>query len=121
MKENSLLTGIVMVVIFAAGIFLGYYFGINTAPVADEEEAEVVNDGSVTAAVPAEGVAVDAAQLSAGQLQFLETLGVDTNNLTITPEMVACAEEKVGSARLIEIQNGDNPSISEGTSLMSCL
>lgn len=125
MKNNGLMAGVVMVVIFAAGIFLGYYFGAANGGMPDGLEGmmggeEKVNDGSVSANVPEEGITVDTSGLSDTQRKMLETMGVDTENIILTPEMVVCAEAKVGSARLLEIQNGASPSVSEGASLAAC-
>lgn len=120
MKDNGLMTGVVMVLIFAAGIFLGYYFGSGSAPFGDGEEVNRENNGSVTASVPAEGMTINTSALSDTQRKMLETMGVDTENLTLTPEMVACAEAEVGSARLMEIKDGASPSMSESASLMGC-
>lgn len=108
-----------MVVIFSAGIFLGYYFGSGAVPF-EGEQASQENDGSVTASVPAEGFKIDASVLSETQRKMLEGMGVDTSNLTFTPDMVACAEAEVGSARLMEIKDGASPNINEGASLMGC-
>lgn len=126
MEKNGLKMGIIMVIIFALGIFLGYYFGgANTGVEISDvmnggEMTDNTNDGSVTESVPEEGITVDSAALSDGQKKMLGALGVDVENIVITPEMVACAEAKVGSARLIEIQNGDSPSVIEGASLAAC-
>lgn len=130
MKDNPILAGVIMVLIFAAGISLGYYFGgddtrfTNDNLMSDETtEAEAVseeNTGEVTASVPEEGIQVDANTLTDGQKAVLRTLGVDTKNMVITAEMVACAEAKVGSERLMEIQNGDSPTMLEGASLAAC-
>lgn len=149
MKENGLKTAIVMIVVLVLGFMLGYYFGktsvnsINTnhQPVSvyektvdvinveateqatDEvttETASDLNDGSVAESVPEEGIKVDTATLSDGQKKILNTLGVDTENLVLTPEMVACAEAKIGSARLAEIQAGGSPSFLEGAALVAC-
>ncbi len=145
MKENGLKTAIVMVLVLVLGIMLGYYFGkasVNTTntnpqPVSVGEKTGVVttgeateeattetssdlNDGSVAESVPEEGIKVDTATLSDGQKKILNTLGVDTENLVLTPEMVACAEAKIGSARLAEIQAGVSPSFLEGAALVAC-
>lgn len=65
-------------------------------------------------------VTVSATQLSAGQRELLEKLGIDTDALIITPAMIACAEAKVGAARLAEIQAGATPTFTEGASLLGC-
>lgn len=121
MKDNGLMTGVVMVVIFVLGISLGYYFGSGSVPFTDDtEEVSQENNGSVTASVPAEGMTIDTSALSDTQRKMLETMGVDTENLVLTPDMVACAEAEIGSVRLMEIKDGASPSMSESASLMGC-
>jgi hypothetical protein len=51
---------------------------------------------------------------------MLEAMGIDADSVNITPEMVACAEAKLGAARIEEIKNGATPSFSEGASLVAC-
>lgn len=63
---------------------------------------------------------VESSTLTEGQRGLAESLGFDTDNITITPEMIACAEEKIGAERLEEIKNGSTPSFTEGVSLLGC-
>lgn len=84
---------------------------IETVPPVDESLEKEETEGEIT---------VSAESLSDGQKQLLETFGVDTDNIVITPEMIACAEEKVGKTRLQEIQAGDTPSFFEGMALIGC-
>jgi len=65
-------------------------------------------------------VNVNTSNLTPGQRQLIEALGIDANSITITAEMVACAEAKLGTARVEEIKNGATPSFSEGVSLAAC-
>lgn len=78
------------------------------------------NNAETTGASTSGGTTVNAANLTDGQRKMLQALGVDTNNITITAEMVACAEAKLGAARIEEIKNGATPSFSEGASLVAC-
>lgn len=121
--------GIVMVIIFAAGAALGYYFGVDsnrpTTTVADEATTEVPAAEPAAAtdtpeAATGENVQVDSSMLTDGQQQLLETLGVEPDSITITPAMKTCAEAELGAARLREIQNGATPSFSEGVTLLRC-
>ncbi len=66
------------------------------------------------------GTTVDANALTPGQRQMLESMGIDADSITITAEMVACAEAKLGAARVEEIKNGATPSFAEGASLITC-
>lgn len=138
--DKGTTTGIVMVLVFGLGLMIGYYAGSNNITPSNvvTQAEEAATDGSAntqttnntgsdtagsdagTQAQATGATTVDTSQLTAGQRQLLETLGVDTENLTITPEMVACAEAKVGAARVAEIQNGATPTFMEGASLMAC-
>lgn len=66
------------------------------------------------------GTVVSTTNLSAGQKQLLSALGIDATGITITPAMIACAEAKVGGARVQEISNGATPTLSEGMTLLAC-
>lgn len=66
------------------------------------------------------GTTINTSGLSDSQRQMLNAMGIDADNITITPEMVACAEAKLGAARIEEIKNGATPSFSEGATLMAC-
>jgi hypothetical protein len=129
-NNNGLVTGVVMVLIFFLGFLLGNYFGSNdytptsitgggTGQSTQTDETSGAPEGTSSAGVT-EDTQIDASMLSEGQIKLLQTLGVDTDNITITPEMVACAEAKVGAARMEEIKNGATPSFGEGASLVAC-
>ncbi len=143
--DTGIKTGVVMVIVFAIGLLLGYYAGSNNLTASDAmtqiEEAttgDTMNAGNnadggntgdsqvsgnganESTQQPSGATTVNASQLTPGQRKLLETLGVDTDSITITPEMIACAEAKVGASRVAEIQNGATPTFMEGASLMAC-
>lgn len=66
------------------------------------------------------GTVISTTKLSTGQKQLLSALGIDATSITITPAMIACAEAKVGAARIVEISNGATPTFSEGMALLAC-
>ena len=114
-NNNGIVIGILCVVILIFGFFLGRFTAGTDmvsviAPGASQTET---NDA-------AEAVSVESAQMSAGQRQMLEAMGMDPDSVTITPEMVACAEAKIGAARVEEIKNGATPSFGEGATLLAC-
>jgi hypothetical protein len=75
-------------------------------------DTKVTTEGSTgTTVVPA---------LTDSQKKMLESFGVDAEAVTVTASMIACAEAKLGSARIEEIKNGATPSFLEGASLMAC-
>lgn len=55
-----------------------------------------------------------------GQRKLISALGLDPNNVTVTAEMITCAEAELGAARVEEIKNGATPSFTEGASLVAC-
>jgi micrococcal nuclease len=75
------------------------------------------------AAVPATSpqvIEIDTTTLPSGQQQILNTFGLDESNVTITPEVVACAQTAIGTDRVAAITDGDTPSIIEGIKLANC-
>lgn len=59
--------------------------------------------------------------LSDGQRSMLKTAGIDVETFVITPEMVTCAQQKLGSARFEEIIEGSAPTFMESTRLLGCI
>ena len=76
--------------------------------------------GSTSESSNSSGTAVSGDALTPGQRQMLTAMGINPNEFTVTPEMVACAEAKLGAARVEEIKNGATPSFGEGVSLVAC-
>ncbi len=81
------------------------------------KSADTVNSDTVT--VKNENTATSPA-LTDQQKAIAESFGIDPDTVTITPAMIACAEQKVGSARLAEIKDGATPSFLEGAALLTC-
>lgn len=108
---------------FALGVYVGrlpiasLILG-DAAPTPETSSAEEAPAASTNKA--AGGTVIRTTSLSAGQQKLLSALGVDTSQIVITPAMIACAEAKVGSARLKEIEGGATPSFTEGLSLLAC-
>lgn len=67
-----------------------------------------------------EGTVIDESLINEDQKELLERFGIDTSAITVTEEMITCAEEKVGIERLEEIKNGATPDFLEGLSLVTC-
>jgi len=131
-NKNGLITGVVMVIIFIGGFTLGYT--VAPSSTADEEkgmldtlldrdaatsESQAVAESAVNPGSEA-GTTLDASAMTAGQRKLLESLGVEADSITLTPETIACAKAKLGTDRVTAIQNGDTPSFIEGTKLMAC-
>lgn len=65
-------------------------------------------------------VVIQTESLTDTQQKMLKTLGYTEDSVTITPEMIACAENVVGSERLQAITNGSAPSPMEAIKLIPC-
>lgn len=130
MKKFLIVMNILLLIalLSAVGVFWYLHSVLNTTPVqsipADTKES-VTTTPAVTAqeavSAPPEGVKVDASQLSNSQAEMLETVGVDTDNLTITPAMIQCAEDVLGPDRVAEIAAGDSPTFFETGRLLPCV
>ncbi len=125
--------------ILAIGIALGFVLGHlypqqwvtdsvarkgETTKVIKKEEPGAQVVGSSTETVPdiAEEITVSASALSDSQRAILTKLGIDAERITITPEMIACAYEKLGEARVTEIVDGGaEPSALELLRVAPCL
>ncbi len=128
MNRNAVITVILMVVVFAVGFIAGRT--TDATPQAFVEATTDIGESLVpgngapdqnsSSQAAGAGTTIDASSLTPSQRQLLESLGIDADNVTITPEMVACAEAKLGAARIEEIKNGATPSFTEGASLVAC-
>lgn len=58
--------------------------------------------------------------LSEDKRKLVAALGIADEEISITPEMLSCAEAKVSVPRLADIARGAAPSASEATSLAAC-
>ncbi len=65
-------------------------------------------------------IVIETDTLSETQQGMLESMGYTKDTVTITPTMVACAEDAVGAARLKEITGGAAPSPLESMKLLPC-
>ena len=71
--------------------------------------------------LPKEGLKIDSSAITDEQKVMAEKVGIDLDGVAITPEMVGCAEKKLGEGRLQEIMDGASPSVLESMSLLGCL
>lgn len=68
----------------------------------------------------AKSVPVAVSDLNTAQQQILNDLGYTQGTLTITPAMIACAEDAVGNERLGAILKGGAPTPLESLKLLPC-
>jgi hypothetical protein len=133
--QNKYIQVLILVVVFVVGFVLGKmnvatpadaviesaketFIQTQTSDVPKQEVSETTTPGTDTKPSPATSISVDA--LTDSQKKMLESLGVNTEAITVTAAMIACAEAKLGKARIEEIKNGATPSMLEGVSLMAC-
>ena len=102
---------------------------IPTTLTPSSEETSLTEDTVPAQGTPAEnmpvveeerGFSIAISTLPESQQMALRTMGIDGEELYITPKMIGCAEAKVGSARVAEIKGGAGVSISEGLTLIGC-
>ena len=121
--------GILIVLVFAAGFMIGRFssVGNNVASqipqafetkTTDETKAQGMDKEAQVA--DSEEVSIQASNLTDGQKKLLSALGIDADSITVTPEMIACAETSLGVTRVEEITAGGTPSFSEGLKLAAC-
>jgi len=123
MNNNAVITVLLCIVVFIVGFGVGRMTvssPVTSTPVTNTapntpNTADVADEAAVESATT-----INTSSLTDGQRQMLEALGIDADSITITPEMVACAEAKLGAARVEEIKNGASPSFTEGASLVAC-
>lgn len=126
MKKFLLITAILLIIALLAAIAIFCYLSFSlkssqVRPVTPADEQASATADVIDETAPTEGIPLRDMPLSDGQRSVVETLGVDVETFTITPEMQACAEEALGPARMQEIIAGDAPSFIETTKLVGCL
>lgn len=89
---------------------------VRTVPDTVEQEVRAVGE-----TLPPESVQIDTSQITSDQKAVAKKFGIDVDDIVVTPEMISCAEEKIGVARLQEIIDGSSPTTLEGISMLGCL
>lgn len=128
MRMKTPIVLILLVGSFVAGVYVGrlpladLVLGSRLVPSVQQELTQESSQEKKVVSVEAQETSyqIPANQLSAAQRELLAKLGINIDALIITPTMIACAEAKVGAARLAEIQAGATPTFSEGASLVAC-
>ena len=130
MNTNNLLLGILIVAVFATGFMIGRfstigstYTGVSQTTNTDAKTDVKKNADGTTATTTAHtttGTQINAANLTDGQKKMLSAMGIDPNSITVTAQMIACAEASLGPVRVEEIKRGSTPSFTEGVKLAAC-
>lgn len=124
MNKQTLLVSILVVVVFGLGFLMGrmtvpQLYTVNS----DGSTGTIEQSGdeqSVSGDADSGATTIDSSNMTEGQRKLISALGLDPNNVTVTAEMMSCAEAKLGAPRVEEIKNGATPSFSEGVSLVAC-
>lgn len=80
---------------------------INTANLSSSSDQKIESDKNIS--------------LTPEQQQAAKSVGIDPESFTITDEMVDCAKAKLSESRMVEILNGDAPTVLETLTLLPCL
>jgi hypothetical protein len=141
MKKFILLGILVMVLALGIVVFvwaqLQGYFIAQTAkqPIATTTQETSDEEPSVTAETQAitpapdtrealasqEGLPVRDLPLTEGQEALATSLGLNTEQMVLSPEVVACAEDSLGSERYQALLAGETPGPLEAAKLLVCL
>lgn len=131
MKIIKILAIVLLVVFLIIAGWLGYAWYTLTHPdisAVGELSVQKNVDGpsdtiidTTSPVVPDEPITITSDSLTEGQQELLEKFGLDEAEITITPKMAACAEEKLGTERIQEITAGASPTPFEVLRLAPCI
>jgi len=120
--------GIIFFLIICAGVYLYVADPFEIRPLIDglrmtSEQTEQTTETTDTPEQTATNTTDKNPLLSASQEQALEKVGIDPAALPteISPEMEACAYQKLGEKRAEELKNGAAPTINDYFAARSCL
>lgn len=118
---HILLLAILIVIALGVGFYIGNSSSNSSGVLMEDVVTDTQNSsGDGTPAVAEEGTTISTNNLTDGQKRLLGLLGVDADNIVVTPAMEACANAKVGEVRMQEIIAGATPSLGEGADLLAC-
>lgn len=114
---------VVVTVLLLVGIGLGVYawYTLQALNTATSEVGGVTTESSEPTIVIDEPIVIKTSELPASQQKVLDTVGITADSFTITQNMVSCAEEAIGGARMQEILDGAAPSPLESLKLLPCM
>ena len=119
---GKLVCAALIVAAFVLGVYVGRMpiMSLVLGSGAAARQAMPATSGTAATSKTTGGTVISTTNLSAGQQKLLSSLGIDASKITVTPAMIACAEAKLGAARMNEIALGATPSFTEGLSLLAC-
>lgn len=124
MKAIKIYLAVVTVLLIGAigfGVYIWYTVQtLDTATQTEGGSKKAVSKDASTTDTITEPIIIKTNSLTPTQQKMIETLGFEGDTITITPTMVACAEDAVGKERLGEITNGAAPSPLESMKMLPC-
>lgn len=118
-QNNTVVIVALLILTLVTGVLIGRA-SVSSTVALDTSPSTVTRTSTESGTAQGDAATVDTANLTEGQRSMLGALGIDADTVTITPEMVACAEASLGTARIEEIKNGATPNVIEGGKLMAC-
>lgn len=95
-------------------------FEVREAPQQQNDSQQEAPNVETESGVEGKPVVIDVSTLNDSQRSMLESFGITGDTITLTPTMLACAREAVGTARVDEIAGGSTPSPLEALKLLPC-
>ncbi len=86
-----------------------------------EKQISQLSDKSSNFKIPEEGIYLNANRFTQEQIKLATKVGIDLDKIVITPLMIECFEEKLGTEKLRNIVKGETPSVQESITLLTCL
>ena len=115
-NNRTVLVAILMVLVFAVAFFIGRVTADKNIGSFSGSEMEGSDNVENTSGETGNA----SSNMTEGQRKMLSSMGINPDQVNITPQMIACAEAKLGAERTEEIKNGATPTFSEGASLVAC-
>jgi hypothetical protein len=120
-SRTLLLGGILVVLVFITGFGIAHFSASPTTVIQNTGgTGQTQTPGTTAAASTTTGIVVKPSSLTDGQKKMLSVMGIDPNNIVLTPKMIACADASLGTDRIKALEGGATPSFTEGIKLAAC-
>ena len=125
LKTYLLLVTGMLVVALGCGVYVWYMLQtIGSEPLQPTvvSQDEYVNDGEAPSSADeqTEAITIQKEELPENQQKALEVAGIEGDSITVTPQMISCAESALGKREFEEILGGRAPGPFESIQLLGC-
>ena len=128
LKIYLIVVSVILVIAIAFGVYAWYVLQnlsvteapINPPPSSLQTKKAQTKEVQVEEAPQSESIVISKDQLSEGQQQALNTFHIEGEAFVITPQMISCAEDSLGTERFNEILGGAKPGPIESVKLLTC-